>query len=34
MKTKQYENETIWKRIRVTGALAGDKFVIRTSSII
>ena len=34
LKTQGYENGTIWKRIRVTGALAGDKFAIRTSSII
>ena len=31
---QQYENGTIWKRIRVTGALVGGKFAIRTSSII
>ena len=34
LKTQGYENGTIWKRIRVTGALAGDKFAVRTSSII
>ena len=34
METQEYENGTIWKRIRVTGALVGDKFAIRTSSII
>ena len=34
LKTQGYENGTIWKYIHVTGALAGDKFAIRTSSII
>ena len=34
LKTQRYENGTICKRIRVTGALVGGKFVMRTSSII
>ena len=33
MKTQTFEY-TIWKLIRVTGALVGNKFAIRTSSII
>ena len=32
--TFEYANQSGWKRIRVTGVLVGDKFAIRTSSII